>query len=243
MSTRMQRTPMARLAAGLLAAMLAAAPAAKAQDLAALESAVVERLTEVVAAEAAGETDTEAQVALMARLTELVAGWQAAGKSLRSVERRLEYRAVKAFGRDVPALLTGPDGRLDVAALVEQAASAVGRATRKPARADPYLSAIAAEGQSTTVATARIEVASAPATPEPEPAVAGEASAEPDAFGERIEVEGGARYVTVVPGDTLGRLAAEIYGDFFEYRQIYVANRDRISNPNLLAPGTRLRIP
>lgn len=43
--------------------------------------------------------------------------------------------------------------------------------------------------------------------------------------------------------DYLSAIAAEVYGDVLAYRRIYVANRDVISNPNLLTPGLELRIP
>jgi nucleoid-associated protein YgaU len=49
--------------------------------------------------------------------------------------------------------------------------------------------------------------------------------------------------VTVQPGQTLGRIAAETLGDANRWREIFDANRDQISNPNLIFPGMVLRVP
>ncbi len=48
---------------------------------------------------------------------------------------------------------------------------------------------------------------------------------------------------TVVPGDTLSSIAQHKYGNATLWPRIYDANRDEISNPNLIFPGQGLRIP
>ena len=48
---------------------------------------------------------------------------------------------------------------------------------------------------------------------------------------------------TVVPGDTLSGLAQEAYGDASLYLRIFQANRNQLSDPDLLFPGQQLRIP
>ena len=48
---------------------------------------------------------------------------------------------------------------------------------------------------------------------------------------------------TVVPGDTLAQIAQNKYGDPNQYPVIFDANRDELSNPNLIFPGQVLRIP
>ncbi len=47
------------------------------------------------------------------------------------------------------------------------------------------------------------------------------------------------------PGDTLSKIAGypDIYGDPSKWPIIYKANLDRIKDPDVLWPGTRLRIP
>lgn len=47
----------------------------------------------------------------------------------------------------------------------------------------------------------------------------------------------------VVPGDTLFSLAKKYYGDTNQYRRIYYANRNRISNPRNIPVGMKLIIP
>ncbi len=60
--------------------------------------------------------------------------------------------------------------------------------------------------------------------PEPEPA-------EPDEI-----------YI-VQPGDTLGRIAQQVYGEFRLWPLIFEANRDKISEPGLILVGMELLIP
>ncbi|HZT08537.1 MAG TPA: LysM peptidoglycan-binding domain-containing protein [Chloroflexota bacterium] len=48
---------------------------------------------------------------------------------------------------------------------------------------------------------------------------------------------------TVRAGDTLTSIAARIYGDASQWREIYEANRDRLSGPESLSTGMTLRIP
>ncbi len=47
----------------------------------------------------------------------------------------------------------------------------------------------------------------------------------------------------VGPGDTLFGIAANVYGDGNLWRRLFVANRDRISNPDVIQVGQVLRIP
>lgn len=48
---------------------------------------------------------------------------------------------------------------------------------------------------------------------------------------------------TVVAGDTLSAIAQQWYGDATLWPRIFEANRDQISNPNLIFPGQTFRIP
>ena len=59
-----------------------------------------------------------------------------------------------------------------------------------------------------------------------------------------IEVDGVIRSTanyTVAPGDTLGRIARQVYGDATQWRRIFEANN--ISNPDLIFPGQVFIIP
>lgn len=51
------------------------------------------------------------------------------------------------------------------------------------------------------------------------------------------------RTYTVVSGDTLWGIATRYYGNGAQYPTIYNANRNIISNPNLIYPGQKLVIP
>lgn len=50
------------------------------------------------------------------------------------------------------------------------------------------------------------------------------------------------KYV-VKPGDTLSKIAEELYGDANRWREILEANKDRIENPSVIRPGWELVIP
>jgi nucleoid-associated protein YgaU len=49
--------------------------------------------------------------------------------------------------------------------------------------------------------------------------------------------------ITVEPGNSLWRLARQIYGTGYEYMTIYQANKGQIRDPNLIYPGQVIEIP
>lgn len=51
------------------------------------------------------------------------------------------------------------------------------------------------------------------------------------------------RSYTVQSGDTLSKISQEFYGDPMQYMKIFNANRDKLSDPNLIQPGQKLYIP
>lgn len=48
---------------------------------------------------------------------------------------------------------------------------------------------------------------------------------------------------TVKSGDTLSKIAGEVYGNVGEYNKIFEANKPMLSDPNKIYPGQVLRIP
>jgi nucleoid-associated protein YgaU len=48
---------------------------------------------------------------------------------------------------------------------------------------------------------------------------------------------------TVKTGDTLSKIAKEFLGDANAYMEIFNANRDQLTDPNLIKPGQVLKIP
>lgn len=64
-----------------------------------------------------------------------------------------------------------------------------------------------------------------------------------DGTGDQRSVDGTGRRYTVQAGDTLGSIAAELFGDASKYRLIYQANSSILNDPNELSPGTELVIP
>ena len=48
---------------------------------------------------------------------------------------------------------------------------------------------------------------------------------------------------TVVAGDTLSGISQDTYGDASLFLRIFAANRNQVSDPNLIFPGQQLRLP
>ena len=78
-------------------------------------------------------------------------------------------------------------------------------------------------------------VAPAPPQEEPSPAPGEDESVPPSPGVEQTYV--------VQPGDTLSKIAKQIYGDFRLWTLIYEANRDQLTSPSLIRVGMELRIP
>ena len=52
-----------------------------------------------------------------------------------------------------------------------------------------------------------------------------------------------ARTYTVKPGDTLSKIAKDMLGNAGAYMKIFEANKDQLTNPDLIKPGQVLKIP
>jgi nucleoid-associated protein YgaU len=51
------------------------------------------------------------------------------------------------------------------------------------------------------------------------------------------------QWYEVKKGDTLSKIAKEIYGDASLYPKIFEANKDQLKNPDVIQVGQKLRIP
>lgn len=51
------------------------------------------------------------------------------------------------------------------------------------------------------------------------------------------------RFHEVKPGDSLSKIAKEVYGDPMKYNEIFEANKPMLSHPDKIYPGQMLRIP
>lgn len=59
----------------------------------------------------------------------------------------------------------------------------------------------------------------------------------------RVETNDYYAKYTVVKGDTLGKISKHFYGEAGKYMQIFNANRNILSNPDLIEVGQELTIP
>ena len=57
------------------------------------------------------------------------------------------------------------------------------------------------------------------------------------------DVRADARTVTVKSGDSLSKIAKRELGDANKWHAIFDANRDKISNPDMIHPGQVLKLP
>ena len=51
------------------------------------------------------------------------------------------------------------------------------------------------------------------------------------------------RVYVVKSGDSLSKIAAEVYGDADRWQEIFEANKDKITDPNVIPLGQELHIP
>ncbi len=54
---------------------------------------------------------------------------------------------------------------------------------------------------------------------------------------------GATRYYTIKSGDSLSKIAKEMYGDAGDYNKIFEANKEVIGDPDKIYPGQQIRIP
>jgi len=54
---------------------------------------------------------------------------------------------------------------------------------------------------------------------------------------------GGTRTYTVKAGDSLSKIAKQMYGDASQWKKIHQANADKIKDPDMIQPGWTLNIP
>jgi nucleoid-associated protein YgaU len=170
-----------------------------------------------------------AEADLYRTLNSLVEKALAEGKTSEDVIQLIEEALGRRGDVSLEQLLAGGGRKVDLRQLLRELVARA--AARAEAPGDAYTRALMEEGAATTLdmaATRTAGVARAAV-----PAAAGTAEAK----------TAGGRMITVQPGDTLGTLARRYYGDAALWRRIYEANRDRISNPDLLLAGQRIRIP
>lgn len=61
--------------------------------------------------------------------------------------------------------------------------------------------------------------------------------------GQSTTAGAGGQTYTVKSGDSLSKIAKDIYGDASKWNRIYAANKDKIKDPDLIHPGQEFTIP
>lgn len=97
--------------------------------------------------------------------------------------------------------------------------------------------------QSAAIASKEAVAVTGPAaSPPTRTAAAASRAAAPSSSDHAARPSEGRTYV-VKPGNSLWRIAHDLYGAGIRYLGIYSANSDRIRNPNLIYPGQRFKLP
>ncbi len=63
------------------------------------------------------------------------------------------------------------------------------------------------------------------------------------AVDDRLSVVPTSVFYDVKPGDSLSKIAKEVYGDAMRYNEIFEANKPMLKSVDLIYPGQKLRIP
>lgn len=82
-----------------------------------------------------------------------------------------------------------------------------------------------------------------PAAAAPTASDSSDVTADPSAVAHGSSGDSTSASYTVVAGDTLSKIAKELFGDANQWQRIFEANRDQLDNPDRILPGQVLRIP
>jgi len=162
---------------------------------------------------------------------------------------------MKAKARAAEVKARAAEGRAKAAETQTSAAEAKSKAAEKRATAAEKKTREAK--RQATVAETRVKSANLRATKaESRAKVAEKSAADAKAMVERLQQqlqaiaqkvkvaeETQARVYVVQSGDSLGKIAKKVWGNANRWREIYDANRDKISNPNTIRAGQELQIP
>lgn len=151
---------------------------------------------------------------------------------------------VENEGPEFGAQLGQIGGGLDFLTLFQDTSS-VDTPNATIASGEDFLDALAAASESLLLDDSGNAAAAPSDAPvvEIRPVALENANAEERAVVERIKVENGAWTITVIVGDSLALFSAAIYGNTGSFTTIFDANRDVMTNPNVLEVDTVLKLP
>ena len=194
-------------------APLAPIPGMEGSDLKSLTDQVVNSLN---ALQGGGAESAGAEAALTDQLTALVNKAMSKGKSSDYVLKLIDAALKESGGASLSDIARKTGGKIDMRALLQNIVANAAAGGTQGGADDDYLKTIKAEAGRTTL------TGNTPAKP--------------------VASRGG-RVITIQPGDTLGTIAMKYYGSVSMWRKIYEANRDVLSNPDIIPRGRKLRLP
>lgn len=194
-------------------APLAPIPGMEGNDLKALTDQVVNSLN---ALQGGGAEAAGAEAALTDQLTALVNKAMSKGKSSDYVLKLIDAALKESGGASLADIAKKTGGKIDMQALLQNIVARAAAGGTRGGADDDYLNTIKAEAEQTELSGKT-----------PVKAVARQ----------------GGRMITIQPGDTLGTIAMKYYGSVSMWRKIYEANRDVLSNPDIIPKGRKLRLP
>jgi len=183
-------------------------------DLKALTDQVVNSLNTLQS----GGANAGTKAALTDQLTALVNKAMSKGKSSDYVLKLIDDALKESGGASLADIARKTGGKLDMRGILRSivAKAAAGAGGGQGGADSDYLNTIKAEAERTTL-TSKTPV--------------------------KPMASAGGRVITIQPGDTLGSIASKYYGSASMWRKIYQANRDVLSNPDIIPRGRKLRLP
>lgn len=134
---------------------------------------------------------------------------------------------------------TGPDAATPVVVPVEDVIKEAARRGASHAKKSPYLNAVSDEANDLSVNAVDTRKVKGIVRNIP-PISRIEYSENMIEIGGRVIRDG---YITVKEGDSLSLIAVQVYGDANQYDRIYQANKNVLTDPDVVSAGTRLFIP
>ncbi len=190
-------------------------PGSSEEELKNLTDQVVNSLSALQGGETEQKSAPAGYEGLMNALAGLVDKALKEGKSSDDVLKMIEEAIKKQDGVSLDELLARSGAKLDMRELLDRLVARAAAKGAQGAPKDEFTKMLEAEGRKTSLAGAQAKSARGK----------------------------GGRTITIQKGDTLGSIARKYYGDGGMWRKIYQANRDILSNPDIIPAGRKLRLP
>ncbi len=194
--------------------------------------AMFDLVNEDLVAGEGGTISTETTDTFRSAIERLIGAGEKADLDVEQVAVFFGQEVAVRFSGPIPQLLQGSSGEIDARDLFRGIADGKASSGARQAADAAYLQALQGEIQNLQGTPDEPAVVVAPV----------EDNVDPE-YAARVVIIDGKRTITVEQGDSLAAYATAFYEDTLLYRSIFTANRDILSDPNLLELGQVVTIP